>query len=116
MKTPHEKPLEWRGSSLEDLKAFPEQAIRHFGFELHAIQHGLEPTDWKPMQNLGSGVMELRKKLPDGAYRVVYVAKFTRAIFVLHAFQKKTQATARRDIAIIKAQYQALRKELDDEN
>lgn len=86
-----EKPIEWRGSSLEDLKAFPLEAVKYFGHELHLLQHGLEPTDFKAMQNLGSGVMELRKRLPDGAFRVVYVAKFEHAVVVLHSFQKKAK-------------------------
>ena len=68
------KPIEWRDSSLEDLKAFPVAALKHFGYELDLIQQGHDPTDFKAMKNLGSGIMELRKKMPDGAFRVVYVA------------------------------------------
>lgn len=107
-----EKPIEWRDTSLADLKEFPIEAIKHFGYELGLIQNGLEPTDFKPMVNLGAGVMELRKRLPDGAFRVVYVAKFERAVFVLHSFQKKSQKTAPKDTAIIKARYAALIQEL----
>ncbi len=113
MKT--EKPIEWRASSLDDLKHFPIEAIKHFGYELHLIQHGLEPNDFKYMNNLGSGVMELRKRLPDGAFRVVYVAKFERAIFVLHSFQKKTQQTSSQDTAIIRQRYNDLIQELNHE-
>ena len=107
-----EKPIEWRDTSLEDLKAFPIDAIKYFGYELGLIQNGLEPSDFKPMPNLGGGVMELRKRTTDGTYRVVYVAKFERAVFVLHSFQKKTQKTAPKDTATIKARYAALVKEL----
>ncbi|MBQ9600628.1 MAG: type II toxin-antitoxin system RelE/ParE family toxin [Neisseriaceae bacterium] len=107
-----EKPIEWRDTSLDDLKRFPLDAIKHFGYELGLVQNGLEPTDFKPMVNLGNGVMELRKKLPDGAFRVVYVVKFERAVFVLHCFQKKSQQTAKKDIDIIKQRYRALIQEL----
>ena len=108
-----EKPIEWRDTSLEDLKAFPIEAVRHFGYELGLIQNGLEPTDFKPMISLGSGVMELRKRLPDGAFRVVYVAKFEKAIYLLHSFQKKSQKTAPKDTAIIKSRYRALIQEIE---
>ena len=91
-----EKPIEWRDTSLEDLKTFPIDAIKHFGYELGLIQNGLEPSDFKPMPNLGSGVMELRKRTADGAY----------------SFQKKTQKTTPKDMATIKARYAALVKEL----
>ncbi len=103
-----EKPILWIGSSLEDLKAFPNQVTRDIGYELHAIQNGSEPSDWKPMQNLGHGILEIRKKDLTGAFRVAYVAKFENAVYVLHAFQKKSQRTAPKDVAIIKARYKVL--------
>lgn len=109
------KPIEWRDSSLEDLKAFPVAALKHFGYELDLIQQGHDPTDFKAMKNLGSGIMELRKKMLDGAFRVVYVAKFARAIFVLHSFQKKTEKTAPKDLNLIRQRYQALVQELGNE-
>lgn len=99
------RPIEWRDSALEDLKQFPLEAVKYFGYELDLVQQGHEPTDFKAMKNLGSGVMELRKKMPDGAFRVAYVAKFERAVFVLHAFQKKTEKTAPRDLSLIKQRY-----------
>lgn len=110
-----EKPIEWRDSSLNDLKAFPHEAIKHFGYVLGEVQNGSEPDDFKPMSDLGSGIIELRKRLPDGAFRVVYVAKLESAIYVLHCFQKKTQKTSRQDVAIIKNRYAALIQELNDE-
>ena len=110
-----EKPIEWRDSSLDDLKAFPIEAIKYFGHELGLIQNGLIPNDFKAMNNLGSGVIELRKRLPDGAFRVVYVAKFERAIFILHCFKKKTQQTSRKDVEMIKHRYSALIQELQND-
>ena len=84
-----EKPREWRDSSLDDLKAFPIEAIKYFGHELGLIQNGLIPNDFKAMNNLGSGVIELRKCLPDGAFRVVYVAKFERAFLYFIVSKRK---------------------------
>lgn len=110
-----EKPIEWRDSSLDDLKAFPLEAVKYFGYMLGEVQNGLEPDDFKPMPDLGSGIIELRKRLPDGAFRVVYVAKFEPAIYILHCFQKKTQKTSRQDVAIIKNRYANLIQELNDE-
>jgi hypothetical protein len=107
-----EKPVHWRDTSLNDLKAFPDDAIRYFGYQLGLVQNGGQPDDFKPMTNLGSGVIELRKRLPDGAFRVVYVAKFEPAIFILHCFQKKTEKTSRQDTQIIQQRYAALIQEL----
>ena len=83
------KPVEFRGSALEDLRAFPEAARRQAGYQLDQIQHGREPDDWKPMNTVGRGVREIRIRDAAGAFRVLYVAKFDHAIYVLHCFQKK---------------------------
>ncbi|WP_233141567.1 type II toxin-antitoxin system RelE/ParE family toxin [Aggregatibacter actinomycetemcomitans] len=108
------KPIHWIGSSLEDVKAFPDNIKRELGFDLDLVQQGLSPRDFKAMQNLGFGVMEIRVRDISGAYRLVYIAKLKKAIYCLHAFQKKTQKTSSQDLAVIKARYAAL-KELDDE-
>lgn len=91
------KPLAWTGSALDDLKAFPDAARQRAGFELYRLQQGLEPTDWKPMATVGPGVREIRIQT-GRAFRVLYVAKFGEAIYVLHAFEKKSQRTAKRDL------------------
>ena len=70
---------------------------------------------FKAMNNLGSSVIELRKRLPNGVFRVVYVAKFEWAIFILHCFKKKTQQTSRKDIEMIKHRYSALIQELQND-
>lgn len=92
------KQIAFLGSSLDDFRSFPETARRQCGFQLDRVQRGLEPLDWKPMVGIGSGVRELRVRDGAGALRVVYVAIRAEAVYVLHAFQKKTQATAKRDI------------------
>jgi len=96
------KPLAWSGSALDDLKAFPDDARQRAGFELYRLQQGLEPTDWKPMSAVGAGVREIRIQT-GRAFRVLYVAKFAEAVYVLHAFEKKSQRTAKRDLDLAQA-------------
>ena len=76
------------------------------------VQQGRDPDDWKPMSTIGQGVREIRIRDADGAFRVIYVAKFETAIYVLHCFQKKTQKTSREDIALASRRYKDLLKEL----
>jgi phage-related protein len=90
------KPIEFRGSSLDDLRAFPEAARRQAGHQLDQVQHGREPDDWKPMSMIGRGVREIRIRDAAGAFRVMYVAKFDDAVHVLHCFQKRRRKRARR--------------------
>jgi phage-related protein len=101
------KPLIWLGSSRDDVRKFPEGARQQAGFDLYRLQVGYEPSDWKPMSAIGVGVKEIR--LHDvNEYRVLYVAKFTEAIYVLHAFAKKTHQTAKVDIDLAKARFRQL--------
>ena len=102
------KPVEFLGSSLEDLKNFPAEARRVAGFELNFIQRGLEPSDWKPMKEVGAGVREIRIHVL-GEWRVLYVAKFVDAVYVIHAFQKKTQKTRIEDIELARKRYREIR-------
>ena len=93
------KPLVCLGSSRDDLKHFPADARLRAGFELYRVQQGLEPRDWKPMPTVGKGVAEIRIRIGQ-EFRVLYVSKFAEAIYVLHAFEKKSQKTAQRDLAV----------------
>ncbi len=102
------KEIRWVGSSFEDLKAFPDEPRRQAGFQLRKVQAGLEPSDWKPFDEVGPGTREIRIKDTDGAFRILYVAKFEEAIYVLHCFQKKTQATSKQDKSIAEARYRAV--------
>lgn len=103
-----EHEIRWVGSSYADLIAFPREARREAGFQLGKVQAGLEPTDWKPFDKLGAGTREIRLKDESGIYRVMYVAKFAEAIYVLHCFQKKSQATSKQDKRIVEARYRAV--------
>jgi phage-related protein len=92
------KRIEFLGDSLAQLRDFPEAARKEAGVQLHKVQLGLEPSDWKPMTTVGPGVREVRIRDEAGAFRVLYVAHVGDAVFVLHAFRKKTQQTAKRDL------------------
>jgi phage-related protein len=107
------KPIEFRGTALDDLRQFPGTARRQAGFQLDQVQRGRQPDDWKPMTSIGQGVQEIRIRDESGAFRVLYVAKFERAIYVLHCFQKKTQKTSKADLDVARLRYGDLRKELN---
>jgi len=106
------KSVEFRGSSLDDLRAFPLEAKREAGHQLDQVQNGQEPDDWKPMIAVGQGVREIRIRDAAGAFRVIYVAKFVDAVYVLHCFQKKTEKTSRADVDLAAKRYRDLLKEL----
>jgi phage-related protein len=93
------------GTAREDLAAFPEGARRRAGYELFMVQAGREPADCKPLSVVGPGAYEIRVREDAGAFRVVYVAKFAHAGYVLHAFQKKTRKTSRADIELAARRY-----------
>jgi phage-related protein len=107
------KPVEFRGSSLDDLRAFPLPARREAGHQLDQVQNGQEPDDWKPMKTIGQGVKEIRIRDAAGAFRVIYVAKFADAVYVLHCFQKKTEKTSKADLGLASKRYRDLLKEVD---
>jgi phage-related protein len=102
------KEVEFLGNSLKELQDFPENARRKAGFELWQVQQGLEPSDSKPIPAVGAGVQELRIWDSDGTFRILYIARLQDAVYVLRAFQKKTQATAQRDIEIARKRLKAL--------
>ena len=110
------KPIYWEGSSKSDLMAFPEDAKQAAGYQLHRLQEGNEPLDWKPLKNLGkgiTGVYEVRIWSDDGTYRVAYVTKFRGGVTVLHCWQKTTQATTKPDKTIIVDRYIEAKKRLE---
>lgn len=107
------KPVEFRGTSLDDLRAFPLPARREAGHQLDQVQNGQEPDDWKPMNAVGQGVKEIRIRDAAGAFRVMYVAKFADAVYVLHCFQKKTGKTNKTDLDLAAKRYRDLLQELD---
>jgi len=101
------KPLKFVGSSLDDLRNFPDEARRTAGFELRAVQNGFDPRDWKPMRSVGPGVKEIRIHVL-GEWRVIYVAKLKDTVYVLHAFHKKGRKTSRQDIDLARRRYRQI--------
>jgi phage-related protein len=104
--------LIFRGDSLKELRDFPLLARREAGHQLDHVQNGRNPDDWKPMPDIGSGVREIRIYDETGAYRVIYVAKFSAAVYVLHCFQKKSQKTGKPELDLAERRYRELVKEL----
>jgi phage-related protein len=104
------KPVIWLGDAREIMRAFPEDVRQIAGFQLWRVQRGLEPNDWKPMPSVGLGVQEIR--IHTGTeHRVLYVAKFAEAVYVLHAFEKRTRQTRRTELDLAR---QRLRRLVDE--
>jgi phage-related protein len=109
------KPVQWVSSARDELRDFPDDARLQAGTAIWAIQQGEAPPDSKPMAIVGRGVQEIRIRTPD-AYRIFYIAKFAEAIYILHAFQKKTQKTARNNIELGQQRYKQLLQERKQES
>jgi phage-related protein len=99
------KPVRFIGSAKEALTAFPRSIRLRAGHELFLVQVGRNPDDWKPMSAIGPGACEIRIRDQAGAFRVIYVARFEDAVYVLHAFQKKSSKTSRSDLNLAKQRY-----------
>lgn len=109
-----EKPIDWRGSSLRDIKddnVFTPNARREAGRQLSQVQAGLEPDHWKPFADVGVGTKEIIVNLDDGWFRVMYVVKFPEAVYVLHCFKKKTNTTSKHDKDVAATRYKAVTQE-----
>ena len=102
------RPLCFLGDSLKCLRDFPEDARHDAGYQLDKVQRGDQPADFKPMPAIGKGVEELRVSDSSGAYRVIYLARRSEAVYVLHAFHKTTQATPKKDLEMAKGRLRRL--------
>ena len=105
------KPVRFLGDSLKCLRGFPEVARQDSGYQLDKVQRGEQPDDFKPMPSIGKGVEEIRIHDDSAAYRVIYTARLADAVYVLHAFQKKTQATSKHDIEMARERFAQLMRE-----
>lgn len=99
------KPVHFVGASREDLRRLPEGARETAGFQQFKVQQGHEPDDWKPMPTVGLGVQEIRIRDKGSACRVLFVAKFEEAVYMLHVFEKRSQKTARSDLELAKTRH-----------
>ena len=105
------KAIRFLGDSLKRLREFPEDVRQDAGYQLDKLQRGLQPDDFKPMLTIGKGVEEIRLWDDSGTFRVIYSARLKEMVIVLHAFQKKTQATSRRDMELAKDRWAQLKQE-----
>lgn len=103
------KPVRFMGSAKDDLAAFPKSARIRAGHELFMVQVGRDPDDWKPMASVGPGACEIRVRDQAGAFRIIYVARFEDAVYVLHAFQKKSRKTLQADLKLAKERFRDAR-------
>jgi phage-related protein len=99
------KPVKFLADSLKCIRDFPSDARQDAGRQLDLAQRGKQPNDFKPMPAIGRGVEEIRVWDNAGTFRVIYTARMSDAVYVIHAFQKKTQTTAKRDIETAKARF-----------
>lgn len=104
------KPAVFLGNALDDLRTFPTAARQEAGFQLDQVQRGRNPDNWKPMSTVGKGVREIRIQDDTGAFRVIYVAKLAKAVYVLHCFEKKTQKARKADLDLAAKRYRELLK------
>jgi len=102
------RPVRFLGDSLQCLRDFPKGVRHDAGYQLDKVQRGDQPDDFKPMPAIGKGVEEIRVLDSTGAYRVIYMARRPEAVYVLHAFRKKTQATPKNDLQIAKRRFRQL--------
>lgn len=97
--------LFWVGTTLEDVRAFPEEVRREVGHALHLAQLGEKSPSAKPLRGFkGAGVLEVVESFDGNAYRVVYTVRFASGVYALHAFQKKSHrgiATDKQDIDLV---------------
>ena len=99
------RPLRWVASAYKDYLDFPEKVKDQFGFQLHLAQTGLHPFSAKLLKGLGSGTIELVEDFDGDTYRAVYTVRIEGAVYVLHAFKKKSKhgiKTPQSDIDLIK--------------
>ena len=102
------KPVQFRGDALDALRGFPDDARQDAGFQLDKVQRGRDPDDWKPMRSVGAGVKEIRIRDVAGAFRVIYLATFADAVYVLHCFQKKSEQTSGKDVDLARKRFRDL--------
>lgn len=102
------KPIRFVGDALAELRAFPQAARHDAGYQLHCVQTGMQPANFKPMPSIGQGVEELRVRNATGAYRVIYTARLADAVYILHAFQKKTHRAAPANIELARQRFKQM--------
>jgi phage-related protein len=114
---PGEKPLYWIGSALKDISRFPSEVQRTVGFALSAAQYGGKHPSAKPWKGEGPGILEVVKDHDGDTYRAIYAVRFASAVYVLHAFQKKSPrgiATRLSDVALVRERLKIAQKDYEE--
>ena len=112
-----EKPLHWIGSAKRDFLGFPAAVKDDMGNALGLAQFGGAAPTAKPWKGLGSGILEIVESHDGNAYRAVYTVRFERAVYVLHAFQKKSPSgirTAKKDVGLVAERLKVARKDYEE--
>lgn len=109
------KPIVFMARSHRAIKKFSRAARKDAGVELRRVQQGEEPTDWKPLSSIGPGGREIRVHKPF-EHRVIYIAHFQEAVYVLHAFSKKTAKTSHADVTLARVKYAEVKKQRKEEH
>ncbi len=104
------KQIEFLGDSLDRIRAFPSDAKQDAGYQLGRLEEDRVPMDWKPVNSIGPGVREIRIREAGGAFRVIYTTNLGDRIYVLHAFQKKTQKTPKKELDLAKQRLADVRR------
>ena len=116
MPPPEEKPLHWVGTSKRDFLSFPEPVKDDMGNALGVAQFGGTAPGVKAWKGLGPGVLELVESHDGNAYRAVYTVRFAKAVYVLHAFQKKSPSgirTATPDVGLVERRLKAAQRDYE---
>ncbi len=114
-----ERPLYWIRSSLKDVTRFPAEVQRSLGFALSAAQYGGKHFSAKPWKGGGPGVLEVVKDYDGDTYRAIYTVRFSNAVYVLHAFQKKSPRgieTRQSDIALVKERLKIAQQDYEEKH
>jgi phage-related protein len=107
------KPVEWTGSSRDELREMPEEVQRSFGYALYQAQRGLFHTSAQRLKGEFGGLIELIDDFDGDTYRAVYTVKLAGVVYVLHVFQKKSKrgiATPRHDISVIRRRWKEAKR------
>jgi phage-related protein len=106
--------IAWEGDSRDVLSSFPDAAKRNLGFDLRLLQQGQQPTDYRPMSLIGSGVFELRDQDERAWYRVIYLSRVHEVIHVLHCFEKKSRETPVKEINTARQRLKTVRARMSE--
>ena len=105
----------WEGDSRRIVRSFPADVRRDIGADIYRLQLGEAPHDSRPMKSIGPGVFELRQRDSNGWYRLIYLARVSGTLYMLHGFTKKSAKTSRNDLAVARNRLKTVRARIAEE-